>query len=32
MNVFEGMNITGKVVTTISRGRVVWNVSAPICN
>jgi len=25
MNVFEGMNITGKVVTTISRGRIVWN-------
>jgi dihydropyrimidinase len=27
MNVFEGMNITGKVITTISRGRIVWNVS-----
>ena len=30
MNVFEGMNITGKVVTTISRGRIVWNVRARI--
>jgi dihydropyrimidinase len=31
MNVFEGMNITGKVVTTVSRGRIVWNVSALMC-
>jgi hypothetical protein len=30
MNVFEGMNITGKGVTTISRGRIVWNVRARI--